>query len=149
MKHNNPILIFFSKIIFFIGRALLSLRYRVELKGTELLKDGTPMLFLPNHQAIVDPMLFMSHIYRFTTCVPVVTSGYYDMPVIKHLFKNWGAIRVSDLEKGSRNIKVLDNITSSVLKGFGLKKNIVLYPSDNFLHRDTKKYTINRVQKEW
>ncbi len=129
MEEHHPIFIYISKIIFFLGRIMLFLRYKVKLKGTDILSGNNPMLFLPNHQAIVDPMLFMTQIYKFTTCVPVIASNYYDMPVIKSLFKKWGAIRVSNLQQGSRNVKVLDNITTSVTKGFKLGKNIVLYPS--------------------
>lgn len=130
MKKHHPIFTLFSRFIFFAVRVILALRYRVKLKGTDILKESeAPLLFLPNHQAIVDPMLFMTQVYKHTTCVPVVTSGYYDLPVAKILFKKWGAIRVSDLEKGSRNIKVLDNITSSVTKGFELGHNIVIYPA--------------------
>jgi long-chain-fatty-acid--[acyl-carrier-protein] ligase len=40
-----------------------------------------------------------------------------------------GAVRVSDLERGSRDIRVLKTITRSVLKGFRRKKNILIYPA--------------------
>jgi long-chain-fatty-acid--[acyl-carrier-protein] ligase len=40
-----------------------------------------------------------------------------------------GAVRVSDLETGSRNTQVLKSIIRSVYKGFRRKKNIVIYPS--------------------
>ncbi len=130
MKKHHPIFTLVSKFIFFAGRVILASRYRVKLKGTEVLTNNdNPLLFLPNHQAIVDPMLFMTQTYRYTTCVPVITSGYYDMPVANTLFKKWGAIRVSDLQQGSRNTNVLDNITTSVTKGFELGHNIVIYPS--------------------
>jgi long-chain-fatty-acid--[acyl-carrier-protein] ligase len=129
MKKHAPVTILLGKLLFALGRAVLWLRYRVTLNGTHLINQKTPHLFLPNHQAIVDPMLFMSHIYRFTTCVPIVTSGYYDMPVVNWFFKQWGAVRVSDLQSGSRNTRVLDDISISVRKGFGMGKNIVLYPA--------------------
>lgn len=130
MENHHPIFTLISKFIFFTARVILALRYKVKLKGTEVFKDcETPLLFLPNHQAIVDPMLFMTQINKYTTCVLVITSGYYDMPVAKILFKKWGAIRVSDLVKGSRNTNVLENITSSVTKGFELGHNIVIYPA--------------------
>ena len=40
-----------------------------------------------------------------------------------------GAVRVSDLETGSRDTQVLKTITRSVLKGFRHNKNTVIYPS--------------------
>ncbi len=140
MKKHNPIFTVVLKFIFFTGRVILALRYNVKLKGTDILKkNDNPVLFLPNHQAIVDPMLFMTQTYRHTICVPVVTSGYYDMPVAKTFFKKWGAIRVSDLEKGSRNVKVLDNITTSVTKGFELGHNIIIYPAGQLTSQGLEK----------
>jgi long-chain-fatty-acid--[acyl-carrier-protein] ligase len=51
------------------------------------------------------------------------------MPTVKWYFKRMGAVRVSDLETGSRNTLVLKSIIRSVYKGFRRKKNIVIYPS--------------------
>ena len=61
--------------------------------------------------------------------VPVVTSSYYDLPVLKQFFKNWGAVRVSDLEKGSRNLNVLKDITDSAIEAFKSGKSLVIYPA--------------------
>jgi long-chain-fatty-acid--[acyl-carrier-protein] ligase len=84
---------------------------------------------LPNHQALIDPVILLSHIYRFTTAIPVISEKYFDMPTVKWYFKRMGAVRVSDLETGSRNTLVLKSIIRSVYKGFRRNKNIVIYPS--------------------
>ncbi|MBS2099450.1 AMP-binding protein [Carboxylicivirga linearis] len=129
MKQHHPLIIKFARIFFSWLRAILSLRYTIEVKGEEVLKQDSPKLILPNHQAIMDPIVLFAHLYKYTTAVPVVTSGYYDMPVAKTMFSSWGAVRVSDLEAGSRNTNVLEEIVKSVNHGFELKKNIVIYPS--------------------
>lgn len=87
------------------------------------------MLILPNHPALVDPIILLSQIYRFSTATPVISEKYFDLPVIKSFFRSLGAVRVSDLESGSRDTQVLKVIVRSVVKGFRRKNNIVLYPS--------------------
>jgi len=129
MKKHHPIILGIAKVLFSVLRTLLSLRYKVHVKGSEVLKTDAPKLILPNHQAIMDPIILFSQLYKYTQAVPIVTSSYYDLPVAKSLFSAWGAVRVSDLESGSRNVKVLDQIVESVEEGFDLGKNIVLYPS--------------------
>ena len=113
----------------FIVRKILSLRYKVTVRGSEILDDSSSVFILPNHQALIDPILLMCHIYRNSKAIPVIISDFYDIPLLKSMFKTWGAIRVSNLESGSRNIKVLNEVTRSVLKGFNRGKNILLYPS--------------------
>jgi 1-acyl-sn-glycerol-3-phosphate acyltransferase len=129
MTDLNSFVLFLSKIIAFKVRLLLRFRYRISIKGSEILQNNSPVLFLPNHQALVDPVILLSHIYRFTTAIPVVSEKYFDMPVVKWYFKRLGAVRVSDLETGSRDTQVLKTITRSVFKGLRRNKNIVIYPS--------------------
>ncbi|MCU4162846.1 AMP-binding protein [Carboxylicivirga caseinilyticus] len=129
MKQHHPIILKIVKVLFGWLRAILSLRYTIEVKGEEVFSQQSPKLILPNHQAIMDPIVLFAHLYKYTTAVPVVTSGYYDMPLAKTMFSSWGAVRVSDLEAGSRNTNVLEEIVHSVNHGFSLKKNIVIYPS--------------------
>jgi long-chain-fatty-acid--[acyl-carrier-protein] ligase len=98
------------------------------MKGSEILQNNSPVLFLPNHQALIDPLILLSHIYRFSTVTPVVSEKYFNIPLAKWYFKRLGAVRVSDLEAGSRDTQVLKSITRSVYKGFRRNKNIVIYP---------------------
>ncbi len=129
MKEKHPIVKAIAKFIFFLGRTMLSLRYKVSLNNTQCINSSNPVLFLPNHQAVVDPMLLVSHLYPKKNVVPVITSTYYDLPFLNHFFKNWGAVRVSDLERGSRNVNVLKDITEATIKALHEKHSIVIYPA--------------------
>ena len=121
--------IFFSKILAFKIRLLIHLRYKVTVKGTEILQNHSPVLFLPNHQALIDPVILLSEIYKYTTVTPVISEKYFDLPLAKWYFRWMRAVRVSDLETGNRDTNVLKSITRSVLKGFRRNINIVIYPS--------------------
>jgi long-chain-fatty-acid--[acyl-carrier-protein] ligase len=129
MKKTTTFIVLLSKIFAFIIRLLLRFRYRITVKGSEILQNDTPVLFLPNHQALIDPVILLSQIYRFTTASPVVSEKYFNIPVVKWYFKRLGAVSVSDLEAGSRDTQVLNSITTSVAEGFRRNSNIVIYPS--------------------
>jgi 1-acyl-sn-glycerol-3-phosphate acyltransferase len=129
MKKNHPVVISILSTFAEIVKAVVSLRYNVTIKGAEALKDSSPVLILPNHPALVDPIIVLSYIYRDTQAIPVISSTFYDIPLLKSFFKGLGAVRVSDLVGGSRNTNVLNEITRSVLKGFSRGNSVVLYPS--------------------
>jgi 1-acyl-sn-glycerol-3-phosphate acyltransferase len=139
MKKPDSLFILFSKILAFKIRLLLRLRYKISIKGSEIIQNNSPILFLPNHQALIDPFILLSHIYRFSTVTPVISEKYFDMPVAKWYFKRMGAVRVSDLEAGSRDTNVLKLITRSVYKGFLRNKNIVIYPAGQLAGQGTEK----------
>ena len=129
MQKTNSFLSLFSTVLAFKIRLLLRLRYKITVKGSEILQKNAPILFLPNHQALIDPVILLSQIYRYSTATPVISEKYFDLPLAKWYFKQMGAVRVSDLETGSRDTHVLQSITRSVSKGFRRNTNIVIYPS--------------------
>jgi len=129
MKKTDFFIVLLSKVLAFKIRLLICFRYKITLKGSEILQNNSPILFLPNHQALIDPVILLSQIYRFSTATPVISEKYYDMPLVNWYFKRMGAVRVSDLETGNRDTQVLKSITRSVFKGFRRNKNIVIYPS--------------------
>ena len=129
MKKTGSFIVLVSKILAFKIRLLLRFRYKISIKGSENLQNNSPVLFLPNHQALIDPVILLSQIHRFSTATPVMSEKYFNMPVAKWYFKRLGAVRVSDLDRGSRDTNVLKLITRSVLKGLRHNNNIVIYPS--------------------
>ncbi|SMO87176.1 Acyltransferase [Saccharicrinis carchari] len=129
MKEKHFIVKGIAQLIFLLGRLMLSLRYKVELSELNCIDKHRPVLFLPNHQAVVDPMLLVSNVYLHKNVVPVITSAYYDLPVLHTFFKRWGAVRVSDLGAGSRNTNVLNDIKAASLNAFKYKRSMVIYPS--------------------
>lgn len=129
MRKSDIFVLGFSKALASLVRLLLRVRYRIIVRGADIIEKQSTILFLPNHQALIDPMIILSHIYRYSTAIPVISAKYYDIPVAQWYFRRLGAVRVSDLERGSRDTRVLKTITRSVLKGFRRKKNILIYPA--------------------
>ena len=135
------------KTIAAIFRFFLSLRYRVELKGTELLKGNSAKLILPNHQALVDPQIMFTHLLRYIKVVPVVTESFFNIPVLKNILQMMGAVSVSDLTAGSRDLTVLDTILMNVVQALKDKKNVLLYPSGQIAGQGFEK--IFNKQSAW
>lgn len=129
MRKPGSFIVSFSKALAFILRLLLRLRYRITLHGSEILSGNSPALYLPNHPALIDPVILLSQIYRFSTATPVISERYYNLPLARWYFRGIGAVSVSDLERGSRDTRVLQSITRSVYKGFRRKNSVLIYPA--------------------
>jgi len=117
------------KVFIAVYRFFLSLRYKVEITGLDVLKNKSAKLILPNHQALIDPQLIFAHLYKYLTVVPVVTEGFYKNPVLRIFFKAFNAVPVSDLSTGSRDVNVLNTIFVNVTKALKSGENVLLYPS--------------------
>jgi len=99
------------------------------VKGEELLKNQSASLFLPNHQALIDPMIIYSQLYKYSKISPVVTERFYNAPALHRFFKSIKAVPVSDLSAGNRDTSVLQNITKHVEIAMGSGRGVLLYPS--------------------
>jgi len=135
------------RIIITIFRFFLNLRYKVEIKGSEVLKSKQAKFILPNHQAMVDPQLSFTHIYRFTKVVPVVSAQFYELPILKNILSALGAVPVSDLTTGSRDQNVLKSVSASVVKALKNGKNVLLYPAGQIAGQGYEK--IFNKQSAW
>lgn len=135
------------KILSFIYRILLSLRYKVEIKGSEVLKNNNSKLILPNHQALIDPQILVAHIFKYSKVVPVVSELYLNIPVLKSFFKMLGAVPVSDLTTENRDNNVLRFISANVAEALQNGKNVLLYPAGQIAGQGYEK--IFNKQSAW
>ena len=92
----------YKKVLAAFYRGVLSARYRVRLEGAGLLAERRATLFLPNHQASVDPQIVCSQLLRYVDVSPLVTEGYFKIPVVAQVLHLMNAVRVPDLEKSRR-----------------------------------------------
>ncbi len=117
------------KLIAIVYGFFLRLRYKLIIKGIDEIKGKKSNLFLPNHQAEVDPQLVMSIILRYGKVAPMISETYYNLPVLKSFFKLMGAVSVSDLDKGSRDVNILKRLEEAALSALEADRGILLYPS--------------------
>lgn len=123
-----------TKLISILLSLLLRLRYRITATGLKELRRGTedkrPILFLPNHQALIDPVIVMTLLYRSFTPRPLADEGQVSQPLVRKLMRMIRAILIPDLNTSGKDAKkqVLIGIEEIVV---ALKRgeNILLYPA--------------------
>jgi 1-acyl-sn-glycerol-3-phosphate acyltransferase len=108
---------------------ILSRRYRVEIKGVELLQKEGGKLVLPNHQSHIDPQIIGVKFYKHADIVPVVNESFFKIPFVNYFLKRWGAIPVSEFKKGNRDPNVLKSIFDGVNIALNEGKSVIIYPS--------------------
>lgn len=70
-----------------IGRALLGLHYKVEVKNLAAVKGLKGGIVCPDHIALVDPPLLVTHLARHLVVRPVAYSGMYNTPGLKQVMQ--------------------------------------------------------------
>ena len=117
MRLSSAILKFFIRI-----------RYRVGIKWLELLDSEWSKLVLPSHVALMDPVIMFAFLWSKKRLSPVVTEDYYNVPVLKWVFKSIWAIPIPDLTWDKS--KELDTwaIVKKVVDALKDGNNILLYP---------------------
>ncbi len=123
-------------------RRLLSLRYRVRVEGLEAIqseKDARPILFLPNHPALMDPPLLYSCLWGFRPR-PLADESQVNRPLVRRLAALSRPILVPDLRRKGRHARdaVLEAMQRCV-DALRAGDNILLYPSGS-LSRDGREH---------
>ena len=66
---------------------MLTRRYRITLKGKEILQSEGAKLMLPNHQSHIDPQLIAVIAAMHCDFVPVVSEKILRIPIISYFLK--------------------------------------------------------------
>lgn len=129
----HRILGFIYSILF---RVLLSLRYRIKVRGLDQLTEKTlskpgGILFLANHPAEIDPCLLLRVFWPRFKLHPVALEYLFRTPVVSYLLKFVDGIPVPSFGGASNSFKKRQIEKSyekifSILKG---KENILIYPA--------------------
>lgn len=118
---------------------ILTRRYKITIKGLDLVKQDVPKLILPNHQSHLDPQLISVITVKHTKIVPVVSERFFKVPVVKFFVKKWESIPVSDFRRGNRDLNVIKKITTGVTAAFKRGRSVVIFPSGQLSKDGTEK----------
>lgn len=127
---SEPMRHLFARMV----RALLALRYRVQVDGLEDIAPSRPgqagILFLPNHPALIDPVILMSHLFPRFAPRPLSDSAQIDKPGIRQLMRPLHPITIPDVQKSGRSGKqgVLEAMRA-VVHALEQGDNVLFYPA--------------------
>ncbi len=121
------------KIIVYIMRTLLRLRYRITIKGLDRIKSSDSsqgILFLPNHPALIDPLIMYVTLYKRFLPRPLADESQVNLPVVRSVMKMVRCVTMPDIATKGRHsrdevLAAMAEITDSLHQG----DNVLLYPS--------------------
>lgn len=116
------------KILLFLARGILSLRYKVLLSNHEILKHDWPILLLPNHVALVDPRIIVSFLWKYLKVSPVASEKYYNKPWFKQIMDMLWTVPVWEMWKWA-NSEDVKKVFEKVVFAMNKWSNILIYPS--------------------
>lgn len=121
----------YRSVLLCVGRWVFAWRYKVEVDGLKAVAHDKPLLVLPNHPAMVDPMLVGVTFWK-TPLKPLSDELFFHTGIVApRVLKTLGAVAVPDLRKhatvkGATIARGLGDIVKSTLEDGG---NVIFYPS--------------------
>jgi len=124
----NKRLKFKHHVISFLFRFFLRSRYKIEFINDNIIKDIEPKIFLPNHPALIDPIILTSFIYKYNPIAPVISAKYYRNGLFSPILNLIKAIPVADLSEGERDVNVYEKFAKSAAERLKEGHHVLLYP---------------------
>ncbi|MBN2375753.1 MAG: AMP-binding protein [Sedimentisphaerales bacterium] len=113
-------------------KIVIRLRYRVRIHGLETIakKGREKILFLPNHPALIDPIILMGHFYGPFQTRALADNKQIDRFFIRWLAKRANVLKIPDIAKvGTSAVTQVRQVISECVNALGNGDNLILYPS--------------------
>jgi long-chain-fatty-acid--[acyl-carrier-protein] ligase len=114
-----------------LGRCALRLRYRIRVQGLEpVAARGTRgILFLPNHPALIDPVIVISELYHAFKPASLADRDRISGPVTGWIAHRFGALAMPDLGRyGEASRGEVERAIQDCARLLQAGGNLVLYP---------------------
>jgi long-chain-fatty-acid--[acyl-carrier-protein] ligase len=113
-------------------KALLSVRYRVKLVGVEAVaaKDARGMLFLPNHPALIDPLILLCYLTAYFPVRALADRKQIDRPLVRWLAQRINVRGIKNAQQdGDGSKHQIANTLRDTVRGLRQGEALVLYPA--------------------
>lgn len=131
-----------KNVLLCVGRWFLSRRYQIKNSGDIVFAPNKNYLIMPNHPAIVDPLILVSELHRrgMNIC-PLVDESFFSNGFVRHVLALFNSVRVPDFRRANfrpflkvrpthkASLKRAKALSYSVLALLTAGENVLLYPS--------------------
>lgn len=121
------------KLFFALTRFFLRFRYRIEVRGLESLKReaGKGVLVLPNHPALMDPVIVFALLWPIYEMRPLVVEHMFRAPLLRPFMKILKALPVPNFDGAVNEMKVrrAEQSIGEIAEGLKQGKSFIIYPS--------------------
>lgn len=121
-----------DNLLYILVKALLWLRYRITVSGLRQIRQRgkTGILFLPNHPALIDPVIVATTLFRDFRIRPLAFQDQIDRPVVRRLAARLNAVPIPEVAKAGRGgRKIIAAAMQTIINGLNKGENILLYPA--------------------
>lgn len=113
-------------------RAILALRYRIRVEGLEAVRQRgrSSILFLPNHPALIDPVIVMTILHRDFAPHALADREQAETPGFRWLLRRVGVRPIASMaEHGPAAKGAVEQVVRGCIDELRAGNNILLYPS--------------------
>ncbi len=135
-----------NRILAFLIRALLRLRYRVQVRGLETIRQGgaSGILFLPNHPALIEPIILATHLYPTFKVRALADETQVDRFLIGALARRINVLTLPDLGvMGAQSVRQVRATIDQCAEALKQGDNLILYPAGRIYRQNTEQIGAN------
>ena len=121
-----------NRIITRLILCLLALRYRIRLRGLAkiLARGNSGILFLPNHPALIDPVMMVALLYAKFAPRPIADRRQVDRFFIRWVARRIGVRTLPDVTKdGVGSTDQIQQMLADTIDGLKRGENALMYPA--------------------
>ncbi len=124
-------------VLALIGRLLLSLRYRIEVRGLREIRRRGPagILFLPSHLALIDPIILTVVLDPWFHPGSVADEYQISHPLVRFVARLFGARALPNMER--QGLAAVDSTRAALDSTVGALRggeNLLFYPAGRLRH---------------
>jgi acyl-CoA synthetase (AMP-forming)/AMP-acid ligase II/1-acyl-sn-glycerol-3-phosphate acyltransferase/acyl carrier protein len=125
---------------------LLWLRYRVRITGLETIKKkgNSGILFLPNHPALIEPVILASYLYRPFRVRALADETQVNRFLIRTLARRINVLTIPDLsKKGVKSAEQVRRVIDQCVDALTNGDNLILYPAGRIYRKNFEQIGAN------
>ncbi|MEI8139148.1 MAG: AMP-binding protein [bacterium] len=127
-----------NRLILALVRGLLKLRYRVRVKGLDEVaaRGQAGILFLPNHPALIDPVILMTQLYPQFRPRPLADQDQVNRPGVRWFAGQINVVTIPDpAVYGDASRKAVAEGVEKCIEALKSGSNLLLYPAGHIAHQ--------------
>jgi 1-acyl-sn-glycerol-3-phosphate acyltransferase/acyl carrier protein len=135
-----------NNLLAFILKILTWLRYRVRIRGLESIKQKctSGILFLPNHPALIEPIILASHLYKHFKVRALADENQVNRFMIRYLAHRTNVLTLPDLGRdGMQSAEQVREVISKCIEALKHGDNLILYPAGRIYRQNTEQIGAN------
>jgi len=128
----------FISLICGVVRFSLRLRYRINIEGIDevAVRGKTGILFLPNHPALIDPVILMTHLYPRFRPRPLADQDQVDRPGVRWFAEQIKVVTIPDPNVyGEASRKAVEEGVEKCIEALKSGGTLLLYPAGHIAHQ--------------